>query len=137
MSELLFMLDTNMASYAIREHDKNLDSRLEEVGVSGVCISTITEAELRFGVCNQPAATNLNKLVNSFLSRVDCLPWGSNAACSYAELRAHSKARGLALSNMDMLIGAHSIAVGATLITNDKAFLHFSEWIEMDNWIGL
>ena len=137
MSESLFMLDTNMASYAIREQDINLDSRLEEIGVSGVCISTITEAELRFGVCNQPAATKLNELVNSFLSRVDCLPWDSNSACSYAELRAHSKARGLALSNMDMLIGAHSIAVGATLITNDKAFLHFSEWIEMDNWIGL
>ena len=134
MNESLFMLDTNMASYVIREQDRNLDLRLQEIGVSAICISTITEAELRFGVCNQPAATKLNELVNSLLSRVDCLPWGSNAARSYSELRTHAKARGLALSNMDLLIGAHSIAASATLITNDKAFLHFSEWIELDNW---
>lgn len=53
----LFMFDANMASYAIREQDKILDSGFEEIGVSGVCISTITEAELRFGVCILPAAT--------------------------------------------------------------------------------
>ena len=37
--------------------DKILDSGFEEIGVSGVCISTITEVELRFGVCILPAAT--------------------------------------------------------------------------------
>ena len=137
MSKSLFMLDTNMASYVIREQNKNLDSRLQEIGVSDVCISTVTEAELRFGICNHPAATKLHELVNSFISRVDCLPWDSNAARSYAQLCTQAKERGLVLSNMDMLIGAHSIAVNATLITNDKAFLHFSEWIELDNWINV
>jgi len=39
------------------------------------------------------------------------------------------------LSNMDMLIGAHSIAIDATLVTNDKAFTHLSNWVDLENWI--
>jgi tRNA(fMet)-specific endonuclease VapC len=134
MSGSLFMLDTNTSSYLMRSQDKGIQSRLKKQGVGGVCISAITEAELLFGLLNNPTAVNLGRLVHEFLSRVDCLPWGSDAAHSYAELRAHSKAQGLSLSNMDMLIAAHSVAVGATLISNDKAFSHFSEWIELDNW---
>ena len=123
------------ASYAIREQDTNLDSRLEEIGVSSICISAITEAELRFRLSQNPGALKLKELVDEFLARVDSLPWGTDAARGYAELRSQSKVRGFTLSNMDMLIGAHSIASGATLVTNDSAFSHLSKWIKLENWV--
>jgi len=104
--------------------------------MTGVCISVITEAELRFGLSQNPTATKLRNLVDEFLSRVDSIAWDSEAAKAYAELRAQSKTRGCTLSNMDMLIGAHSIAISSTLVTNDIAFSHLSEWIELDNWIS-
>jgi len=135
MSESLFMLDTNMASYAIRNRNEKLDSQLVRVGVTNLCISAITEAELRFGLWQNPSAIKLKALVNEFFARVDTLPWGTDAARSYAELRTHSKAKGFTLNNMDMLIGAHSIAIGATLVTNDNAFTHLSDWVDLENWI--
>jgi len=130
-----FMLDTNTVSYLLRDRSQTIHKRLLEVGVGNVCISVITEAELRFGILQRPSALRLKELVDSFLSRVDSLPWGSEAALSYAELRTHSRAKGFTLSNMDMLIGAHAIAAESTLITNDGAFLNLSEWITLDNWI--
>jgi predicted nucleic acid-binding protein len=37
---------------------------------------------------------------------------------------------------MDMLIGAHAVAVNATLVTDDGAFNHFKEWITTENWVN-
>jgi len=135
MSEQLFMLDTNTVSYLLRNQDRAIKKRLQQEGIGSVCISAITEAELRFGLRQNPANNRLGELVNSFISRVDSLVWDSEAARSYAVVRTLAKARGFTLSNMDMLIGAHAIAVGSTLITNDTAFSHLSEWITVDNWI--
>ncbi len=59
--------------------------------------------------------------MKEFLLRVEVLPWYSNAANAYAQLRTACKNEGKPLGAMDMLIAAHSVAVGAVLITNDKA----------------
>ena len=136
MIEQHFMLDTNTVSYHLRSRDTALQSRLVECGVSGVCISVITEAELRFGLLQNLSVTKLRELVDEFLSRVDSVAWNSDAAHAYAELRTHSKTRGLTLSNMDMLIAAHSIATSSTLVTNDGAFSYLSEWIQLENWVS-
>ena len=130
------MLDTNMASYVISDHDGTLNSVLEKVSLSQVCISVITEAEILFGVQKKSSSENLKRRVEGFFGSVASLPWGSEEAQRYAELRFHSQAKGITLANMDLLIAAHSIAVGATLVTNDKAFSHFSEWLRLENWIS-
>jgi len=135
MSKKLFMLDTNTVSYLIRNQDRAIRKRLQQEGIGSVCISAIPEAELRFGLLQLPSANRLAELVASFLSRADSLSWGSEAARSYADIHKHSNARGFSLSNMDMLIGAHSVSVGATLVTDDAAFSHLAEWIEIENWI--
>lgn len=137
MSDSHYMLDTNTASYIIRKHDTAVDNKLRQVSIGNVCISAVTEAELRFGCARHPQRTQLNLLVDSFLSRVDRLAWDSEAALAYAHIRAESQAKGVNLSNMDLLIGAHSAAIDATLITNDSAFSHFQEWLSIENWMTL
>lgn len=136
MSDSLYMLDTNTASYLIREQDAALQKKLTQIGIGSVCVSAITEAELRFGCLKRPENAQLHVLVDAFLARVDRLAWDSDAASSYALIRAESQAKGVNLSNMDMLIGAHSAVVNATLITDDSAFLHFREWLKIENWIS-
>jgi len=44
------------------------------------------------------------------------------------------EALGRSLGNLDMLIAAHSVAVGATLITNDKAFHRVKELLNLEDW---
>ena len=130
------MLDTMTASHLIRGHDSCLDERVSQTGVGSICVSAITEAELRFGCLQRPDKTELHSLVDAFLSRVDRRSWDSDAASAYALFRAQSQARGVSLSNMDMLIGAHAVAVNATLVTDDGAFKHFNEWITTENWVA-
>jgi len=79
-----------------------------------VCVSSITEAELLFGLALKPQAAKLAELVNQFLLGVSVLPWDSAAAKAYADLCASSWKRGAPLAAWDMLVAAHAFASGLT-----------------------
>src|SRR5882757_6767592 len=74
-----------------------------------VCISSITEAELLFGLALKPQATKLAELVNQFLLGVSVLPWDSAGAQAYADLCSASWKRGRPLAATDMLVAAHAL----------------------------
>jgi tRNA(fMet)-specific endonuclease VapC len=128
------MLDTNMASYIIKGKPANVRKRLVEVPMESICISVITEAELLRGLAKVPEATRLADAIKEFLIRVEILTWNSVVANAYANLRTACEKEGKALSAMDMLIAAHSVAVKATLITNDKAFYQVGHLLTLEDW---
>ena len=118
------MLDTNTASYIIKGEPEVVRHHLLNVPMANVCISSITQAELLRGVAKKPEAKRLPIIVKEFLLRVEILPWNSDAAVAYAQLRTDCESEGKPLGVMDMLIAAHSVAVKAVLITNDKAYTY-------------
>jgi tRNA(fMet)-specific endonuclease VapC len=117
-----FMLDTNAVSRIIRDPSPEREARLQAVPPADLCISAITEGELRFGLARRPAARRLAEVVEAFLARVDILPWDSVAAARYGELRAGLETQGTPLADLDTLIAAHALAAEAVLVTADKAF---------------
>ncbi len=129
-----YMLDTNTASYIIKGEPAVIREHLLNVAMASVCISAITEAELLRGVARKPEAKRLPVVVKEFLLRVEILPWDSDAADAYAQLRTACENEGKPLGAMDMLIAAHSVAVGAILITNDKAFYNVEHHLLLEDW---
>ncbi len=134
MEDKCYMLDTNTASYIIKGEPAVIRERLRNVPMAKVYVSAITEAELLRGVAKKPEAKHLPVAVKEFLLRVEILPWDSDAADAYAQLRTACENEGKPLGNMDMLIAAHSVAVGAVLITNDKAFYNVEHHLMLDDW---
>jgi tRNA(fMet)-specific endonuclease VapC len=131
----LYMLDTNTVSYIAKGHSKAARSRmlnLEEDEV--VCLSVITEAEIRYGLAKRPEAVALRERMEWFLAAVKVLPWGRDEARAYGALRAKLESSGKTLENMDMMIAAHAIATGAVLVTNDKAFAQVEDLHATENW---
>lgn len=128
-----YMLDTNIASYAIK-NNAAIRKKLLATDPSQINISSITKAELLFGVAKHPEIKNLTLAVNEFLLRVNVLSWDDAAAESYAKVRAKLEKSGKTLGNMeDMLIAAQAIAEGIVLVTNDKAFSHIKD-LRIENW---
>src|SRR6266568_4819802 len=117
-----YLLDTNTVSYAIKGNVPRVRERLQKVPVSDVAISVITEAELRFGVQKYPAATRLKVIVQEFLSLVHIRAWDSEAARHYATLRAIVEREGRLMGNLDIMIAAHAMALGAVLVSGDRVF---------------
>jgi tRNA(fMet)-specific endonuclease VapC len=117
-----FLLDTNAASSLIRGVDSKIRSQFNAVTDTTVAISVITEAELRYGIAKNQAATRLKRLVILFLEGTQILPWTSAEALVYADMRAQMMRNGKVLSELDSLIAAHALSTGCTLVTADKAF---------------
>jgi tRNA(fMet)-specific endonuclease VapC len=108
------MLDTNSVSYALRGNPPSVREHLRRIPMAQVCISSITEAELLFGLALKPQATKLAELVNQFLLGVSVLPWDSAA--------------------MDMLVAAHAFASGLTLVTSDRSFRSLRPRLRLADW---
>jgi tRNA(fMet)-specific endonuclease VapC len=116
-----YLLDTSTASYIIKGNRPALDCRLIKIPVSDLFISSVTEAELRYGVARHPQGARFAALVEEFLLTVTILPWDSNAARQYGQLRADLERKGLRMENLDLMIASHALAQGIALVTNDKA----------------
>jgi tRNA(fMet)-specific endonuclease VapC len=128
------MLDTNTASYALRGDPPSVRDRLRRVPMAQVCISSITEAELLLGLALKPQAIKLAELVNQFLLGVTSLPWDSAAAQAYASLAASSWKLGKRLAAMDILVAAHALSSGLTLVTTDQSFRNLGPRLALANW---
>ncbi len=128
-----YLLDTNIASCIIKGNSPAVDRRLVKVAMAQLAISAVTEGELRFGAARLPRAARLHSLIEEFLLRVAILPWDSDAARQYGQLRATLEREGQPMGNLDVMIAAHALAVNAVLVTNDHAFVRIKK-LKIEDW---
>jgi tRNA(fMet)-specific endonuclease VapC len=128
-----YLLDTNTVSYAIKGKFPLVRERLLKVPIREVGISVITEAELRFGAAKVPHATKLAIVVEEFLQRVEVLVCDSAAARVYARVRAALEEHGEPMGNLDLMIAAQALAVGAILVSNDRVFRRV-KGLRVEDW---
>ncbi len=89
--------------------------------------------ELRYGIARRPGVTQLQTIVEEFLIRVAILPWDSDAARQYENLRARLESAGQPMGNLDLMVGAHALSLGAILVTNDRAFTRIKK-LKVEDW---
>jgi tRNA(fMet)-specific endonuclease VapC len=128
-----YLLDTNIASYAIKGNFPQVRKRLLEIPMADVGISVITEAELRFGATRKVASARLLAAVEEFLLRVEILAWDSDAARHYAELRTVLEDAGTPMGNLDLMIAAQALVASATLVSHDRVFRRIKD-LKVEDW---
>ncbi|MGA9628107.1 MAG: type II toxin-antitoxin system VapC family toxin [Bryobacteraceae bacterium] len=128
-----YLLDTNIASYVIKGNIPAVRRRIVQVPMAQLAISAVTEGELRYGAARRPDAARLRTIVDEFLLRMTILPWDSEAARHYGQIRAELERKGQPMGNLDTMIGAHALASGAVLVTNDRAFTRIRE-LKVEDW---
>lgn len=121
----LFMLDTNTVSYIFKGISPAARMRLVQLGSGEVAsISSITEAELWYGLERVGPGLVRRRALAHFLEKLRILPWGREEAAAYGAFRAGQDAIGRPLGPLDTQIAAHAITVGAVLVSSDTAFRH-------------
>lgn len=115
-----YLLDTNTVSYLFRSQG-HVAAHLAVVRVGSVCVSSVTEAELRYGVAKH-SSQRLARAVDEFCARTQVVPWTSDTAKTYGALRADLERTGLTVALHDLLIAAHASQIGAVLVTHDRIF---------------
>lgn len=131
------MIDTDIASYLIKARFPLVDARFAESDPAMTCISAVTKSELMFGLKTLEHSHRLHLSVRQFFHHIDILSWGDDAAEVHAELRHKLISTGRKIGEMDMMIAAHAITLGAVLVTNNtKHFDRLAPELTIENWVA-
>lgn len=133
----LHLLDTDISSYLIKGRSASLEEKLYQIPPDLVCISVITKAELLYGLKRLPKDHLLHNAVHQYLKIVRTLPWEPDAAAYYADIRHQLTQSGNPIGEMDMMIAAHALSVGAVLVTNNiRHFTRIHLPLNLVNWLS-
>ncbi len=136
MSQLRYMLDTDTSSYFMKGRSPSIDARLRELDREDSCISVVTRAELMYGLQLAVPAHPSHLRVRRFLADMTILDWNQSAADAYAVLRYQMKMQGTPVADLDLMIAAHAVSIGAILVTNNtRHFARLSPSLVIENWV--
>ncbi|MBW1694555.1 MAG: type II toxin-antitoxin system VapC family toxin [Deltaproteobacteria bacterium] len=129
------MLDTDICIYIIKRKPASVLKRLESLRPGRLAISAITFAELINGAKkSQHVEANLAKL-NALGELVDIRPFDKQAAVCYGDVRSDLEKRGETIGSNDLLIAAHALSLGWTLVTNNEREFSRVKGLKMENWV--
>lgn len=129
-----YMLDTNICIYAMKKKPEKVLQRLKEEINDGVCISSITLAELEYGMKHSSNPAKNEQALLRFLLPFDVLPFGAADASEHGEIRAYLQKAGTPIGAMDMLIAAHAKSEDIVLVTNNTREFERVVGLELENW---
>jgi len=137
----MIVLDTNVISEPLRaEGNPHVLAWLDEQSVETLYLTTISLAELRYGVAALPAGrrrTNLERaveerIVATFGPRI--LPFDAAAAAASAEIRVRTRSAGKSLGLADSYIAATAAAHGFAIASRDIAPFRAAGLQVIDPW---
>ena len=131
---LEYMLDTNTCIYVIKNRPAALQERFDQLA-DMLCISTITLAELIYGVEKSARRSQNLEAVEQFTARLQVLPFSAKAAAHFGKIRAELTWAGRLCGAHDMLIAAHARSEGLMLVTNNVREFQRMPGLRIDNWV--
>lgn len=131
---MTYMLDTNICIYAIKNKPRQVLQKLQNTIDTGLCISTITLAELEHGVAKSLHQEKNTLALMQFLSILTVVPFDDMAAIEYGDICATLEKQGTPISTMDTLIAAHARSRQLIFVTNNVREFSRVPKLVIENW---
>ncbi|MBM4311144.1 MAG: type II toxin-antitoxin system VapC family toxin [Deltaproteobacteria bacterium] len=129
------LLDTDICIYIIKKKPQGVLKKLAEHAVSDIGISSITVAELLYGVEKSAMPDKNRDALDEFLAPFEIMPFDDRAAEVYGRIRAVLERKGTPIGSMDMLIAAHALSLGVMLVTNNAKEFKRVPHLQVANWV--
>lgn len=130
-----YLLDTNIISDLIKIPQGKIAKRIATVSEEDLCTSIVVAAELRYG-CTRSGSERLARAVEDLLAEIEVLPFEAPADCEYGCIRAELEAAGKPIGSNDLLIAAHALTVGATIVTANTNEFKRVPRLKVENWLA-
>ena len=131
----MYMLDTNICSYIIKNRPESVLQKFESLLPENLCISIISYAELYYGIEKSSSKKINEQVIDTFIALINVFPWDQAAAKSYAKMRNELRIKGQLIGNMDLMIAAHAQSLNATVVTNNISEFKRIKKLKTENWI--
>jgi tRNA(fMet)-specific endonuclease VapC len=129
----LYMLDTNICIYLMKNHPPSVAEKFAQFFVGDVVMSAITFAELQYGVSVSKKSKQDLLQLKHLIEDIEVMPFDESAAIAYAPIRTATKES--KKDHLDKLIAAHAVSLGITLVTNNvKDFARYPG-LKVENWL--
>jgi tRNA(fMet)-specific endonuclease VapC len=129
-----YLLDTSICIYIIRKKPPAVLQRLAAVTVGSVGVSTITAAELAYGVQKSQYTEQNQQALEQFLLPLLIIDFDFQAALTYGAVRADLERNGTPIGAIDTIIGAHALSLGVTLVTNNTKEFQRIPNLLLEDW---
>lgn len=130
----MFLLDTNVLSALVRAPQGMVAARIALVGESNIRTSIVVAAELRYGAAKRGSA-RLAQQLDTILAALDIVPFESPMDRVYADLRNALEQRGRPIGGNDLIIAAQTLALEATLVTDNVKEFEQVAGLKVENWV--
>lgn len=129
-----YLLDTNICIYLIKQKPLKVLGRFQTLALSDIGISSITVAELEYGIYKSQQQEKNRSALMQFLMPLEIIEFDQTAAKIYGLIRSDLESKGLVIGSMDMLIGAHAMSLGVTLVSNNLREFSRITNLSLENW---
>ena len=130
----MYLLDTNICIFLKNKKSPNVLHKIKEKKHLGIYISSITVAELQFGVYNSKYIERNRISLIKFLTPFSVLNFDDSDAEEFGKIRTTLKNEGKIIGAYDMLITAQALAKNLILVTdNTKEFCRIKN-LTIEDW---
>jgi tRNA(fMet)-specific endonuclease VapC len=129
------MLDTNTCIAIIKQKPPQVFKRFSAYKVGDIGISWVTLAELEFGVAKSQHQEKNQLALEEFVLPLEIATFDRDTARVYGRVRAMLEKKGTPIGSLDTMIGAHALALGATLATNNTREFSRIKGLSLVDWL--
>ena len=128
-----YMLDTNILIYTIRNRPKKVREAFKKHS-DYLAMSTVTLGELIYGAEKSAQSVRNLEDIEALAARVDVVPFDSQAAIHFGQVRAELAKSGKLIGPYDLMIAGHARSRGLILITNNLREFNRFPGLRVENW---
>ena len=130
----MYLLDTNICIFAINQKSARTIDNIKTKSIEGVFISSLTVAELEYGVSYSEFPERNRISLVKFLSIFNILNFDDADAVEYGKIKASLRRQGKLFGPIDMLLAAQAISKGMTFVTNNTDEFKNVAGLTLEDW---
>ena len=130
-----YLLDTNICIYIIKKKPEQVLKRFSKLKPGDVAISSITIAELYYGVAKSSKPNENTIALQEFLQPMEKLDFDTEDSIVYGRIRTSLESKGKMIGAMDSLIASIALNRDLILVTNNEKEFNRIENLRIENWV--
>mgnify|MGYP000949483346 FL=1 len=130
----MYLLDTNICIFAINKKTPQLINTINKKSKHDIYISSLTIAELEFGVENSQYVEKNRVALLKFISLFRILPFDDEDAVCYGKLKTKLKKKGEIIGPIDMLLAAQALSKDLIFVTKNADEFSRVDGLKIEDW---
>jgi len=131
---MAFLLDTNACVDYFTGRYPRVVARIQDSSPEDLFLSACVVAELRYGADHSARRRTNHSRIDALIAEIEPLDFDLRAAATYGRVRARLEVGGTPIGSNDMLIAAHALSRGLTVVTDNAAEFRRVKGLKVENW---